>query len=133
MEKVNVGLVLISHSYHIVQGLKRLIQQIEPNVQIACSGGANGDLGTNMLEIKDAIQRVHSPMGTVILFDLGSALLNAEMAIEMLGESGLVRIADAPLVEGAYAAAIEAGCGSSLDEVVAAAESTKQLNKLERS
>jgi len=66
----------------------------------------------------------------VILFDLGSALINAELALEMLGEDKAVRIADAPLVEGAYAAVVEAGMGSSLEEVVQSAEKAKNLKKI---
>jgi dihydroxyacetone kinase, phosphotransfer subunit len=125
-----VSLVLISHSYEIVSGLKKLLNQVQPEVSVAIAGGGEGDIGTNALDIKEAIESVYSEKGVVVLFDLGSALINAEMAIEMLENNENIIIADAPLVEGAYAAVVEAGLGSSIEEVVRAGESAKELVKI---
>ncbi|MED4985204.1 dihydroxyacetone kinase, partial [Geobacillus stearothermophilus] len=88
---------------------------------------------TNAFRIKEAIESVYSEKGVVILFDLGSALMNAELAIEMLEKTDHIAIADAPLVEGAYIAAVEAGLGKSLDEIVRACEQAKQMVKVARS
>jgi phosphoenolpyruvate---glycerone phosphotransferase subunit DhaM len=126
-----VSLVLISHSDSIVYGLKELLQQVEPDVSIAIAGGFEEGIGTDVFEIKEAIESVYTNTGVVVLFDLGSALLNAEMAIEMLEQKEQIRLADAPLIEGAYAALVEAGCGGSLDEVVKAAESVKHFKKIQ--
>jgi len=52
------------------------------------------------------------------------------MAIEGLKDPVPVRIADAPLVEGAYVAVVEAGCGSSLDTVLQKAQRAKAMEKL---
>ncbi|MCU9612700.1 dihydroxyacetone kinase phosphoryl donor subunit DhaM [Caldibacillus lycopersici] len=125
-----VSLVLISHSEEIVVGLKKLINQVQPNVAIAIAGGVDGEIGTNVFHIKEAIESVHSEKGTVVFFDLGSALLNAEMAIEMVEGNENIRIADAPLLEGAYFAAVEAGFGHSLREVVASGEAAKSFQKV---
>ncbi|ANB56226.1 dihydroxyacetone kinase, phosphotransfer subunit [Anoxybacillus sp. B7M1] len=127
-----VSLVLISHSYEIVSGLKKLLSQVQPDVPIAIAGGAEGGIGTNAFDIQTAIESVYSEKGVVVLFDLGSALINAEMALEMLEPHENIRIADAPLVEGAYAAVVAAGLGSSLAEVVRASESAKELVKIHR-
>ncbi len=61
--------------------------------------------------------------GVLVLMDLGSALMSAEFAVEMLGDDagGPVRLSGAPLVEGAVAAAVAAAGGASLDEVAAEA------------
>jgi PTS hybrid protein len=64
------------------------------------------------------------------LFDLGSSLINAEMAIEWLEEKDQIRIADAPLVEGAYVAVVESGCGKTMNEVADLAQEVKALSKL---
>ena len=57
--------------------------------------------------------------------------MSAEMAIELLEEEDIsIRIADAPIVEGAVAAAVEANCGSSLEDVIRAAEETRDFRKL---
>ncbi|MDE3838277.1 dihydroxyacetone kinase [Bacillus methanolicus] len=126
-----VGIVLISHSPEIVNGLESLLKQIQENVPLAVAGGTDeNEIGTDVFKIKQAIESVYSEKGVVILFDLGSALINAEMAIEMLEDYPNIKIADAPLVEGAYAAVIEAGIGGTLEEVAAAAEGAKNLQKV---
>jgi phosphoenolpyruvate---glycerone phosphotransferase subunit DhaM len=129
----NVGIVLISHSPQLVKGLEELLNQIQQSVPIAAAGGTSeNEIGTDVFKIKQAIESVYSEKGVAILFDLGSALINAELALEMLDEPSNVRIADAPLVEGAYAAVIQSGIGSSLDEVIASAEEAKSLQKVMR-
>ncbi len=71
-----------------------------------------------------ASSRSGRPAGVAILVDLGGAEMNSDMAVEMLDEARRphVRICAAPIVEGAVIAATEASSGSTLDEVVAAAE-----------
>lgn len=126
-----IGIVLLSHSHELVKGLEALLKQIQPDVPLAVAGGTEaGEIGTDVFQIKNAIEMAMTSKGVVILFDLGSALINAELAIEMLGGNENIRLIDAPLVEGAYAAIIESGCGSTIDEVVAAAEAVKGLKKI---
>jgi dihydroxyacetone kinase DhaKLM complex PTS-EIIA-like component DhaM len=69
-----------------------------------------------------------------VLVDLGSAALVAEMAIEQLASArrARIRLTNAPLVEGAVVAAVEASIGSSLDQVTATAEQAAHLDKLSR-
>ncbi|WP_043931354.1 dihydroxyacetone kinase phosphoryl donor subunit DhaM [Bacillus sp. EB01] len=129
----NVGIVLISHSADLVKGLYKLLAEIQQNVSIATAGGTSDEeIGTDVFKIKGAIESVYSDKGVAIVFDLGSALINAEMAVEMMIDYPAIKIADAPLVEGAYAAVIQAGLGSPLDDVVAAAEGARGLQKVDR-
>lgn len=126
-----VGVVLLSHSRELVIGLKDLLQQIEPDVPLAIAGGLeSGEIGTDVLKIKEAIESVYSEKGVIIFFDLGSAFMNAEMALEMLNYSDNIKVADAPLVEGAYVAIIESGCGGTLEDVVVTAEKSKNFSKI---
>ncbi|MFK4996800.1 dihydroxyacetone kinase phosphoryl donor subunit DhaM [Bacillus sp. N9] len=127
-----VSLVLVSHSRDIVEGLKELLTQVEPNVKIAIAGGFNGELGTDPLEIKAAIESVHSEKGVALFFDIGSAWMNAEIAIEMLDEYSHIKIVDAPLIEGAYAAVVAAGLDNNLEKVVKTAEGVRELRKINR-
>ncbi|MBS4210284.1 dihydroxyacetone kinase phosphoryl donor subunit DhaM [Bacillus sp. FJAT-50079] len=127
-----VNLVLVSHSRKIVEGLKELLNQVEPKVKIAASGGFDGDIGTNPMEIKAAIESVYSDKGVVLLFDLGSAWMNAELAIEMLDNLKAIKIVDAPLVEGSYAAVVASGLGKELEQVVATAEKVRAVTKINR-
>ncbi|WP_050615476.1 dihydroxyacetone kinase phosphoryl donor subunit DhaM [Bacillus testis] len=124
-----VGIVLVSHSPKIADGLKDLLSQAVKNVAIATAGGTDEEeIGTSLEKIQQAIEKVHSDKGTLLLFDLGSSLMNAEMAVE-LAEDDSIKIADAPFVEGSYVAAVEAGMGKSLDEVLRAAEETREQKK----
>ena len=129
----NVGIVLISHSNELVKGLEGILNQIKQNVPLAIAGGTSeNEIGTDVFKIKQAIESVYSDKGVAVLFDLGSALINAEIALEMLADITEVKLADAPLVEGAYAAVIQSGIGGTLEEVIAAAEGAKSLQKVMR-
>lgn len=126
-----VGLVLVSHSEKLVQGLAEFLSQVQKQVPIAIAGGNDeGELGTSVIKIKEAIEAVYSDQGVLVLFDIGSASMSVEMAIEMLGPDKRIQAADAPLVEGAYAAAIQASVQSSLEKVLASAQKAKNLTKL---
>src|SRR4051794_34945113 len=92
-----------------------------PDVAIEAAGGMeDGSIGTDAARVMEAIQRAMSDDGVLVLMDLGSALMSAEMAVEMLGTER-VALSEAPLVEGAVAAAATARGGASLEEVLAEA------------
>jgi phosphoenolpyruvate---glycerone phosphotransferase subunit DhaM len=127
-----VGLVLVSHSRKLVDGLAEMLAQLG-DAPVAVAGGAeDGTLGTDAIAIQRAIESVASDAGALVLMDLGSAVLATEAAIELLAPDvrARTRLADAPLVEGAVAAAVEAGLGSDLDTVREAAESARGIPKL---
>ncbi|WP_238881728.1 dihydroxyacetone kinase phosphoryl donor subunit DhaM [Clostridium sp. YIM B02551] len=112
-----VGLVIVSHSENIAKGVKELVEQMVPNVPIAAAGGAyDGSIGTDIEKIMNGIERVYTEDGVIVIFDLGSAFMNAEMAIEFLDAEMIdkVKIIDCPIVEGAVTAAVE----SSLDKKI---------------
>jgi phosphoenolpyruvate---glycerone phosphotransferase subunit DhaM len=125
-----VGLVIVSHSAKIAAGVKELADQMtQGNVPIAAAGGAfDGSLGTSVDLIRSAVEQVASDDGVLMLVDLGSAVMSAETAIEGLGVS--CRISNAPLVEGAVFAAVEASINSPIDQVAAAAENARNLSKI---
>jgi phosphoenolpyruvate---glycerone phosphotransferase subunit DhaM len=115
-----VGIVLVSHSEKIAQGIQELALQMAPNAKIALAAGTDdGRLGTDMSKIMTAIHEVYSEEGVLVLFDLGSAFMNAEMALEMLDEEMQqhVEIIDASLVEGAIVAIVESSIGKSKEEL----------------
>lgn len=121
-----VGLVIVSHSTLIADGVAALAGQMAADVVIAAAGGDDaGGIGTSFERIGSAIQRADGGAGAVILCDLGSAILTAETALDFLDDDQRerLRIADAPIVEGAVAAAVSAQGGDELSAVLAAAES----------
>src|SRR4051812_16668920 len=91
-------------------------------VPIEAAGGMaepEGAIGTDLELVQAAIGRAAGPDGVLVLMDLGSAVMTAEMAAEVVGAERDVRVilSDAPLVEGAVAAVARAGAGAGLDEV----------------
>ena len=118
---MTVGLVVVSHSAKIAEGVVELAGQMAPGVRIQAAGGADdGGIGTDATLIAEAIGAADEGDGVLVLVDLGSAVLSAQLAIDEFvdeGTRGRVRIAEAPVVEGAVFAAIQAATGSSLDEV----------------
>ena len=132
-----MGIVLISHSGTLVDGLRDMVAQVAgDDVPVGTAGGTDdGRLGTSAPRIAEAIGAVlRQSDEAVVLLDLGSAALSLEIALEELTEDdrARVRVTEAPLVEGAILAAVQASVGASLAEVVAAAESATTMAKLPR-
>ena len=122
-----VGIVLVSHSRALAEGAAELARQMGgEDVRVAPAGGLDGPddaIGTDAMRVLAAIESVWSPDGVLVLMDLGSAVLSAEMAIEFLDEDRRpsVLLTDAPFVEGAVAAAVAAKLDRSLEEVASEA------------
>ncbi len=129
---MSVSLVIVSHSARLAEGVVELAGQMaQGKVAIAAAGGAiDGSPGTSMDKVLAALEQVDGPDGILVLLDLGSAVMAAEMAIEAFVAQHRVMISPAPLVEGAVIAAVEASIGNSLEEVAEAAEAAHTLPKL---
>jgi phosphocarrier protein FPr len=129
-----IGIVIVSHSHLLAQGVQEMALQMSQNlVKIEAAGGVDDQtIGTSAERIHQAITRVYSPDGVLILFDLGSALFSTQMAVEMLPpeQQTQVKVSAAHLVEGAIVAAVEASLGHSLEEVNNAAEAVKEMQKI---
>jgi PTS hybrid protein len=125
-----VGVVVVSHSAEIAQGVVELAGQMAADgVRLEAAGGdPHGTLGTDEGRVREAIRRADQGDGVAILADLGSAVLTTRHILES-GNGGL-KLADAPLVEGAVAAAVVASMGLPLDDVVNAAEEARDARKL---
>ena len=130
-----MGLMLVSHSDMLVDGLQAMVSQVAgPDVAVATAGGTeDGRLGTSAPRISEALRSVLDRAdAAVVLLDLGSAALSLELALEDLSDADRqrVRVSEAPLVEGAILAAVQASVGASIDDVVAAAASAATMAKL---
>lgn len=119
---MSVGIVLVSHSSKLAEGLAELAAQMAPDVTILPAGGlSDGSIGTDYDEVVAATQRADSGDGVVLLYDLGSAQMTAELAVESLADPSAAIVADGPLVEGAIAAAVAAQSGQDRKAVAEAA------------
>lgn len=148
-----ITLLIVSHSYEVAQGVRRLAAQMAPpELAIVALGGVPEDgvledgvpedsmapadygLGSDATAILAAIEEHWTPAGVLILVDLGSAVMNAETALDLLPPETAAAccISNAPLVEGAIVAAVEAGLGHDLCQVNAAAEAVAHVAKVQR-
>ncbi|HVF08346.1 MAG TPA: dihydroxyacetone kinase phosphoryl donor subunit DhaM, partial [Actinomycetota bacterium] len=131
-----VGIVVVSHSHRIAEGVAELAREMGgDDVKLETAGGleSTGDLdasgasvhpiGTDAVLVMQAIERAWSDDGVLVLMDLGSAVLSSELAVDLLGDERRARIllCEAPLVEGAVAAAVTAKLGMPLETVAAEA------------
>lgn len=121
-----IGLVLVSHSPKIAEGIADLIREMA-DCPLALAAGIDDPehpIGTDAVKIMQAVEEVMSEDGVVILVDLGSAILSAQTALDLLEPemAEKVSIAAAPLVEGALSAAIAASGGADRTTVLYEAE-----------
>lgn len=130
-----MSLVLVSHSKTLAEGLRDMVVQVAgEDVRVVAAGGTtDGRLGTSVEAVLEAIRKMlgNDDEGVLVLLDLGSAWLSVEMALEELSdtERARVHVSEAPLVEGAVLAAVQASVGASLSEVAAAAAGAASMSK----
>ncbi|MBT2535918.1 dihydroxyacetone kinase phosphoryl donor subunit DhaM [Arthrobacter sp. ISL-69] len=124
---MTVRLVVVSHSEKIADGAVELAAQMAPDVVILPAGGTDdGRIGTSLEKVMAALEQAAGEDGTVVLTDLGSAVMTAEAAVEFLPDPDSVLLADAPLVEGLVAAAVAAQAGADAAGVKQAAEAVRR-------
>ncbi len=126
-----VGIVLVSHSPKLAEGLAELLGQIgSDDVPVAiAAGNPEGGLGTDPAKVAAAIEQAQTGQGIVIIPDLGSSVLTVRALLEQDTGNNRVMV-DAPFVEGAVAAAVTAASGASLHEVADAARAARDVSKL---
>ena len=129
-----VGIVIVSHMVSIAEGVRDMAKKVVPNELkiIAAGGTADGSFGTDSAKICRAIEEADDGQnGVIIITDVGSSIISAGLAIEGLSMQlhQRVKIADAPIVEGAIAAASEAAKGSDLMTVLNVTETAKSVSK----
>ena len=125
-----VGLILVSHSALLAGAVKAfaltMAQPPHPTVELAAGVPADDDnpggFGTDATQVVDALDRLSSEEGVVIIADLGSAVLSAELAVELSGRDD-VDIVSGAFVEATLAATLAASLGQRRAQVVQAARS----------
>ena len=134
-----VGFVIISHSKKLAEGIVDLTRMMAPDARIAAAGGLeDGSFGTSYEKIQSAIREVYSDEGVILLMDMGSAVMTAEMVLESMGSETQdpeawnqkkqnpermtdlnIRMADCPIAEGAVVGTVQAVSGASMEEILA--------------
>jgi PTS hybrid protein len=123
---VSVGLVVVSHSRALADAAVVLARGMLPGRELAvevAAGDVDGGLGTDAVAIADAMTAADSGDGVVVLMDLGSAVLSAETALDLLDHDVRERVvlSPAPLVEGLVGAVVTAAAGAARAQVAAEA------------
>jgi PTS hybrid protein len=121
-----VGLVVVSHSRPLAEAAVALARQMLPGTDMAieiAAGTDDGGLGTDAVAISEAMAAADAGDGVVVLMDLGSAVLSAETALELLDDDVRERVllSPGPLVEGLIGAVVVAAGGADRDRVAAEA------------
>lgn len=121
------SILLVSHSQQLTDGLKAMIEDMSDSETVtlfSLGGTAEGELGSDPTKIVEAVNQSPDAEQILVFADLGSAVLNAELAYDMLEPEQQTRyhLIDAPLVEGAFAAAITAGFSDDLSQITAEAQ-----------
>lgn len=130
------GIVVVSHSRALATAAVDLASQMlrddGPRIEVA-AGLSESELGTDAAAIQSAIEAAMDEQGVVVLMDLGSAIMSAEMAVEMLEEddAARVRLSWAPLVEGLIGAAVTAAGGADREEVATQAELAAEAKRMQ--
>ncbi len=126
------GVVIVSHCQKLAEGVAELAQAVAPNVPLAAAGGLeDGSLGTSYDKIKAAAESVCGEDGALVLMDMGSSVMTAEMVLEELKAQGKsIEMADCPLVEGAVAAAIGSAAGETMEQLKRQVEKAWETRKL---
>ncbi|WP_300526618.1 dihydroxyacetone kinase phosphoryl donor subunit DhaM [Aminiphilus sp.] len=131
-----IGICVVSHSAKAAEGIAEIASQMSGGiVPVRAVGGTEeGGLGTSVPGIVEALGGLlEKAEGVVLVPDLGSAVLSARSALEFLGDDAKkVLIVDAPVLEGAMMASVEASIGSSLERVAQVAGEARLLSKLSR-
>jgi dihydroxyacetone kinase DhaKLM complex PTS-EIIA-like component DhaM len=125
-----VGLVVVSHSGQAAAGIAEVAAEMAGETIIEAVGGdGQGGIGTVPDDIEAALEAADDGDGVVVLVDLGSAVMNAEVAIEVSDVEAV--IADGPVLEGAVNAAVAATSPkATLDSVREQAEAARDIEKL---
>ena len=124
-----VGIVIVSHSQKLAEGVVEISRMMAEKVPIAAAGGLEGGgLGTSYDKICAAIEAVYSADGVIVLMDMGSAVMTTEMVLDDLDRPN-VKMINCPLVEGAVLAAVESAGGATLQELTKRIEDSRTTNK----
>lgn len=125
-----VSLVIVSHSARLAEGIYELVNQMsQGKTKIALAAGIDdieNPIGTDAVAVMNAVESVYDSSGVLIMVDMGSAILSAEMAVDLLEPEVAknIRICAAPILEGAISASVAASAGLDIGTVEKEAHSS---------
>ncbi|WP_242694059.1 dihydroxyacetone kinase phosphoryl donor subunit DhaM [Proteiniclasticum aestuarii] len=128
--KFMIGLILVSHSEKITDGIKDLVVEMTKDaVPIVSAGGTtDGRLGTSADKIVEAINELSGCNNILIFTDIGSSIMSSEIALDLVDEDLKAKciLVDAPIVEGAFVAGVQSMVSDDVNSVLDEVKLTKQ-------
>ncbi|AXO18310.1 TPA: PTS-dependent dihydroxyacetone kinase phosphotransferase subunit DhaM [Providencia stuartii] len=131
-----IGLIIVSHSKLLADGLHQLAAQMQnkQKCHIITAAGVDDEthpIGTDAVKVMEAIESLSDAEHIILLMDLGSALLSAETALDLIDPdlAEKVHLCSAPLVEGAIAITAATSGGASIDEILNEAQQALQAKQ----
>lgn len=111
----DIGIIVVSHSKNIAQGVVDLISEVAKDLSITYVGGTeDGEIGTSFDQVQQIVEQ-NDKKTLLAFFDLGSAKMNLELVADF-SEKNII-INSVPVVEGAYTAAALLQAGADLDSI----------------
>ena len=120
-ENSMTAIVLVSHSKDIANGTKALLNKMAKDVNIIAYGGLDKKLGTSLNEIKNIINNLDED--ALCFYDLGSADMNIDLALDEYNGNYHICKVNAPIVEGSFTAAVKLATGDSIEDTIKEVES----------
>jgi phosphoenolpyruvate---glycerone phosphotransferase subunit DhaM len=129
-----VGIILVSHSRKITDGLKEMIIEMTGDEVVIFSAGGTDDgrLGTSAQIIMESIEGCKECKRILIFCDMGSSILSAETAIDLVDDELMSKclIVDSPLVEGAFVASVQSLATDNTDTILKEISQLKIASKV---
>ncbi|WP_161981049.1 dihydroxyacetone kinase phosphoryl donor subunit DhaM [Streptococcus sp. S784/96/1] len=111
----DIGIVVVSHSKHIAQGVIDLISEVARDISITYVGGTeDGGIGTSFDQVQAVVEQ-NDKDTLLAFFDLGSAKMNLELVADFSEKTIIIN--SVPIVEGTYTAAALLQAGADLDNI----------------
>lgn len=113
----DIGIVVVSHSKHIAQGVIDLISEVARDISITYVGGTeDGGIGTSFDQVQAVVEQ-NDKDTLLAFFDLGSAKMNLELVADFSEKTIIIN--SVPIVEGSYTAAALLQAGAELSNIQA--------------
>lgn len=129
-----VGIVLVSHSKKITDGIEEMILEMTGEGVTICSAGGTDDgrLGTSAPKIMESIKACQHCNRILVFCDMGSSILSAEAAIDLLEDEVKDKcvLVDAAIVEGAFVAAVHSLVTDNVDEILREVSQLNEISKI---
>lgn len=125
-----ITFIIVSHSFKISDGIVDMISQMVPSesVTLVSAGGSeDGSIGTDPLRIQSYVEQ-HRESERIYLFgDIGSSIMSIDMVLSLIDDDLRSKCfyVDAPIVEGAFVAAVQCMVDANHEAILREVKKTK--------